>query len=153
MFCSESGYFLNEKAHFTLADDPVAIRVSVSVALFEIVVGELAICNAKTFHDVTHKDSGLWLFENSGVIVIVLIPNLVDTLSEYFVNILPLLLEGHQIYPSFLLPGDAITEEVFGFRQFVHVSVPENAELGVLLVVEELLLPTLIAKDLLQLQS
>jgi len=58
------------------------------------VVREVAPIDPQALQNVTNKDLSLWFFQDSGTVRIVLTPDLIDTLTEYLIDVPALLFEG-----------------------------------------------------------
>ncbi len=79
---SQTSNLFDEVDHLTLLDGARAVLVELGKALVKVTVAEAcAVCHVR--ESVHHKSPGLFLVEETRVIIVVLAPNLVDALGDY----------------------------------------------------------------------
>ncbi len=57
-------------------------------------VREVTPIDPQALQNVTNKDLSFWFFQDTGAVRIVLTPDLIDTLTEYLIDVPALLFEG-----------------------------------------------------------
>lgn len=84
--CSETCDFLDENCHLVLFDGAGVVLVELTEASVEVGLGELA----RVVHfaeGVLHELLGLFFIKGAGVVLVVFVPNIVNALSDYCLNV------------------------------------------------------------------
>lgn len=84
--CSETCDFLDEDGHLLLLDGARAVLVELLEACFEVGLGELAAV-AHLAQGVLDESLGLVLVESTRTVLVVFLPDIVNTLADNCVNV------------------------------------------------------------------
>ena len=157
LILSQTCHVLDKLTHFIFWDDSVAVGVRISVALLEIVIRNFTIVDTQPAEDITHEELGLRLLQDTRTILVVLIPNFIDALLKYGIDILSLLLESEELDTAWALlfreTWNAFVNLKLGLRDLFDLVIPKAAEFVIHLIKEKLLLAALSAKNLLHVQA